>query len=664
MNVILSTAQNYYSENFAKANKTTRLIIAVQALLFTLLIVFGISGSSISKIRDFAPGLVSMDEKILIGNPKVIRSDEWGVNSLTSIGQYQNKESKNPSINSNLGPTPRKMSIIHDTGVPTSELSTLSKINLWGFFIFDLRRALAWDWWIPVLVGLNGIWLLLSLICPGQSLFNFSLALLFTLAPECVLWSNWPLLHIGTSSFAVSLAIIAFNCRNILLKLTLALLTGLLTSWFILQLYLPRLIPISLISVGTFAGYCFTHRVKFYTKGNCLFIAYAALIAFCLLFDWLYHNYDAIDRMLNSAYPGQRRVYGGAPVSMWDFNYVRGWLYPITSREDFFANYTQMPGNPCEAMSYLSLFVPITVALLIYVFKSYHRINCIFLFNFILLELFVAYEYTGIPEIIGKLTLLNRTTPARNIIGVGFTSLILLAFIYKYRNIINVKHKFILLCFYLVPFIIFVQKNKELIEFFRQNYVSSLIYITISVITAHAIFLYRTKYIALAMLLFTAPVTLFWNPIIVAPSYINVNLPRELSNQKDLKYNGRFLIADNFPVSNLFLASGHKVLNATSNYVDSYMFDNFYAKLDEPQKYNSFNHLVISIDNLHPDMSISMGLGGFINMRLNALGFDFSKFPVDYVVARKSPFIDDLNSNTKLTFVDIVGDFYFYRVKQ
>ena len=63
-------------------------------------------------------------------------------------------------------------------------------------------------------------------------------------------------------------------------------------------------------------------------------------------------------------------------------------------------------------------------------------------------------------------------------------------------------------------------------------------------------------------------------------------------------------------------------------------------------------------------MSISMGLGGFINMRLNALGFDFSKFPVDYVVARKSPFIDDLNSNTKLTFVDIVGDFYFYRVKQ
>ena len=424
--------------DFAVSHKTST-ILKVQAILFTLLIVAGISGSSISFIRDWAPGLFSMDEKILIGHPKSIRSDEWAVNTLLAIGQYQNKDSKNPRINGNLGPTPRDMSIIHDTGVPTDELSTISKVNLWGFFMFDLRRALAWDWWIPVFAGLNGIWLLLNLLCPGQSVFNFTLALLFTIAPECVAWSNWPLIHIGAATLGVSFAILALKSNNAILTLTLALLASLMISWFALQLYLPRLIPVALISVAVYAGYCLNNRVKFFARNNCIFIIYTLIIASILIFAWFYQNYDAIDKMLSSSYPGQRRMYGGMPVSNWDYNYARGWLFPVTSKESLFSEYPKMPFNQSETVSYISLFIPVTLMVIYYLFQNYKDINYIVLFTFCLLIIFVVYEYIGLPQIIGKLTFLNRSTIYRVIIGTGFSTLILIAFLYKYRSFIKIK---------------------------------------------------------------------------------------------------------------------------------------------------------------------------------------------------------------------------------
>ena len=643
--------------SFATINKTKAIII-IEFVLFFFLILFGISGSSISNIRGWAPASIFMDEKILIGHPQTIRSDEWAVNSLLSIGQYQNKENKNPRINSNIGPTPRDMSIVHDTGVPTSELSTISKVNLWGFFAFDLRRALAWDWWIPIFVGLNGIWLLLNLLCPGQTLFNFGLALLFTLAPESVIWSNWPVMHVGTASLAVSFAILALKNNNMLLSLALAFATGLLVSWFVLQLYLPRLIPVTLIAVAIYAGYCVTNRVKFFTRTNCTFIVYTILIVACLVFDWYSHNYDAISRMLNSSYPGQRRIYGGIPLTRWDFNYVRGWLFPITS-------YQAIHHNICEDQSYISLFIPVSVLFVYYIFKYHRKLNYVILFNFGLLLFFMAYEYTGIPEMLGKLTLMNRTKQTRAIIGIGFTTIILLAFLYKYKSTISSWQKLLLLILILFPFAVFFCRNYEFIHKFceKEGNLLKIVYIVSFVLIINVIILYRIKYVAFALLLFVTPVTLFWNPIIVAPSHLHVSLPSQISdNNQSVNYGGRMLVIGGGKLANLFFASGYKVMNATSHYVDPYMFDKFYSKLENPKRYNTFNHLGVAVDNLQPDMRIS-AKGASILMMLNASDFDFSVFPVDYVAVRKTPFIKELNSNNKLSFIKHVGNFDFFKVK-
>ena len=640
--------------NCAFTNKT-RIIILVQAVLFLLLLFFGISGTSLINMRSHVQGLLDMDEKVIIGSPQGIRSDEWAVNSLLSIGQFQNN---NPRVNPNLGPTPKDMSVVHDTGVPTSELSTLAKANLWGFFAFDLRRALAWDWWIPVFIGLNGIWLLLNLLFPGQPCFNFSLALLLTFAPECVVWSNWPILHVGTACMAVSLAILALKSKKLITSLTLAFLTGLLISWFVLQLYLPRLIPVALISVATYAGYCFNNRVKFFSKFNCIFIIYTLLLAACLIFDWYSRNSDGIARMLNSVYPGQRRIYGGLPVTEWDYNYARGWLFPVTNNHELYANF-------CEAQSYISLFIPTSMCILYYAFKHFRKINYIVIFNFAMLILFVVYEYIGLPEIIGKLTLLNRSKPYRSIIGISLTTVILLAFLYRSRILSSIRYKFIIFGLSLVPFIIFFCRRHELVHTMMADYKSKFICILFFIIAVNFLLVYRLKYVTAALLLFVLPVTLFWNPITIAPSHVRITLPQQMrsTSPENLKYDGRILVMGDYPLlANMFFAAGQKVMNATSHYVDPYMYKNFYSKSENPEQYNRFDHLAVVADEAQPDISVSLGGLDWIKIRVNARNYDFSSFPADYIAVQQ-PSSKELNSNPKLEFIEELGNFSFYRIR-
>lgn len=58
----------------------TRAIIIVEAVLFFCLVTFGISGSSISNIKGWAPTSISMNETLLIGRPR-----ESGLTNTLSI---------------------------------------------------------------------------------------------------------------------------------------------------------------------------------------------------------------------------------------------------------------------------------------------------------------------------------------------------------------------------------------------------------------------------------------------------------------------------------------------------------------------------------------------------------------------------------------------------
>ena len=120
-----------------------KIILAFQVLFLVIGVFFGLTGSSIGCMQDYG-NFFSYDLHGLTGTCRSIRSDEWAVDTPLAISQFNNHNEQFPVTNKNFGIEGKQMSIVHDTGTPVAELSLLAKPATWGFFLFDLRRALSW----------------------------------------------------------------------------------------------------------------------------------------------------------------------------------------------------------------------------------------------------------------------------------------------------------------------------------------------------------------------------------------------------------------------------------------------------------------------------------------------------------------------------------------
>src|SRR6185437_13647930 len=122
-------------------------VILFMLISYFSLIALGISGSSIGLLyRSFSS---EVKTTTIAFSPKPIRSDEWGVFTPMAIGQFNHKPAF-PIINQNIGLEGENMLIFGMTGMPVKHISALAKPATWGFFLFDLKSALAWYWWFPI----------------------------------------------------------------------------------------------------------------------------------------------------------------------------------------------------------------------------------------------------------------------------------------------------------------------------------------------------------------------------------------------------------------------------------------------------------------------------------------------------------------------------------
>lgn len=119
---------------------------------------------------------------------------------------------------------------------------------------------------------------------------------------------------------------------------------------------------------------------------------------------------------------------------------------------------------------------------------------------------------------------------------------------------IVVRQKLLLLPVIFLPFIIFFCSSQGMIYKLgeAEGNLFKLVYSALFIVVVNVLLLYRIKYVTIALLLFVMPVTLFWNPLIVAPSKLSVGLPEQLtrSNSRDLKYDGRILVVGGDKLAN------------------------------------------------------------------------------------------------------------------
>lgn len=622
----------------------TTCLLLIQAILFTVMLCIGITGSSAGLAKN--SGIVRMDSHRITGQYRPIRGDEWAVGTALSIAQYY-ANPQFPQINPNLSVDGQKLAIAHDTGVPVKEISAFGKPALWGFFMFDLRRGLAWYWLFPVFFAVNSFWLLLNLLWQKQEKANFVLALAATFGPYSVVWSFWPVYIASFAAFTVWSFLKLLDTEDKNTGILYSILSGLSGASLVLTLYLPRMIPCAYLMFFVAIGYIWQNKLYKNLRKKKWNIFLAAAVFCVILGSWWYNNADVIALMLNSEYPGRRFVAGGR-FGFWDF--VRGWLSPVTM-------YNNLGwANECELTTFFNLLPPLLLA--VFLTMKRHDIAASAAGATLFIFFCMVYQYAGIPDFLALITGWSHVTETRADAALEIAQILLIAYLYSQKNSFHLSKSAVtaLTAAYIIFVWLCLDKTMPppIKDFSHTN--SGIIFL-LTAIAGGLTYLLITdirKFLT-AFTVFTLATTLPYHPLTIAPSKVETGFSYDFSQKENL-FEGRIVIAS--PINaNLAVMPGLKIYNVVQHYADRSIYNKFYKHVSGSDRYN---HLLIEINDTGENLNVTIPQGDVIKISVNGRTFDFSEFGADYLIVTKDKGWLDENSTLQRLSED--GNFIYYRI--
>lgn len=388
---------------------------------FTILVASGSSGSSLALL--FENNRIAMhDAKPWLGKGQGIRSDEWEVITPMAISQ-KNHQPKFPIINSNWGHDGHNMLVVGMTGVPVAHVSAIAKPATWGFFVFDLRHALAWYWWFPFFSCLIALWLVLQKFFQLDWKISAALATSFAFAPYSATFSGWPAY---TTFFPLaSLLFIQKIVQNqrLLFALAYGLLLGVSISGFALVLYPAWQISLIYIFIPFGLAWCWQERKNLHFRSTQWVGSLVALCAsLCILGFWWIDAKEAVHAIQNTVYPGQRVLEVGGDIDPWFF--IKGLL----SLQTMYRPTTLMDPSDAGSFIFLPLALVVSGALTFISHKNTRLLGTV-LAAYMLAA--IAYMFIGSNAAIARWSLWGAVTSYRLDLALGLVQIFLMAWIFS-----------------------------------------------------------------------------------------------------------------------------------------------------------------------------------------------------------------------------------------
>jgi hypothetical protein len=393
---------------------------AATMLSFVLLVASGWTGSSLGLLLD-ERGIARHDETPWLGELRSVRSDEWQVITPLAISQTMHQP-KFPIINQNLGPDGHNMMVIGMTGVPVAHISSLAKPATWGFFLFDLRRALAWYWWFPYFSCFAAVWLLLLRFFSLDWRLAAGLALTISAAPYSVVFSGWPAYAVFfpvTGLLAADAALRTLRWQH---SVAAGVLLGLSIAGFTLVLYPAWQIPLAYL-FGSFALAWFASRRNALRFGRAQVagVIAAAAVALLLLVSWWLDASEAIAGIRGTVYPGQRSIEVGGDIDRWFL--VKG----LMSAMSMYQNSSLMWGAS-DAGS-VALFVLPAMAAVVLRFMRVRRVDAIAATLCAYLAFTLFFMFVGLWPDLARWTLWGSATSYRLDLVLAMAQLLVFAWL-------------------------------------------------------------------------------------------------------------------------------------------------------------------------------------------------------------------------------------------
>lgn len=618
------------------------LCVVLVALLF---VGMGLTGSSLPLGQKHAP-FVQMNSTNILGHDQPIRSDEWLVLTPFAIAQY-NHEPRFPVVNTHVGEDGQNMLVTSMTSVPVAHVTALAKPATWGFFVFDLRHALAWDWWFPLVGCFLALAFVLNRLSDDHWKHGFLFSALFCCSPYVVGWSFWPAYTVFFPCVILLCALQVLKTSSLYRLLALGTVMGLAIAGFFFILYPAWQVSVGYVFIALTVGLVI--RDKLYHRLNLpRLMAYALAlgVAGLLLAAWWWDAREAIHAMAQTLYPGQRLAVGGTTTLPM---LLRGFTNMAT---------LQQLNSPLSNQSLVSSFyyLLLPLAALVTVRALQNRISalewaltaaCIFL---------LYYMFVGLPVELARYSLWGRSAPLRADLALGLASLILMRLLLPKSGPpeeATSTTKTIAFIASIAWVYIIYRSLSQLDDSLTSGMPSSLLILILLITAALGYYLITQAlkpFIAISLGLSLATTASF-HPVNSAPSAVSLLAQSTTSDTLARALNGKRVVVLGSQVPALFLiASGVSVVNGTHYFPQKTLWARLDPKGTQHDVYNRYQHLMfVSAQPPAENYQLSTPRSDVVTVTLNLETFDF-RLSGAHVVLAPDSHLDGLNKNGSLVF--------------
>ncbi|MEL4319008.1 hypothetical protein WJX64_08340 [Leifsonia sp. YIM 134122] len=405
-----------------------RVLLVVPALLLiagTILVALTINGSSsgafYGSLHDGA------DPDLIAGQPEMIRTDEWNVQTVWAISQAQQGL---PVVNETF---PGGMDATLPQDLPRADWSVAFRPHLLGFLFLDVDHALTLKWWLPALALIAAVYCFVVTVLPRRPILAAGLAVGFYFSPFFQWWflqtTFWPVVWGLATMTAVWWALRSRSWGG---PVAWAAVVAYLTVVMAMGIYVPFIVPVAIVVVFFAIGMVISvlrerMPVRFILARATLVIG-AGLVGSAIVGIWLYSKQQTVAAFLNTAYPGERLQSTGAS----DLGALASAVGSSFTRALKTGGFLGLNSSEASTFFFVGAFlIPVVGWLIVRAARARRRLPWELIALTAAIVVFLAFLFVPGWDAIAHLLLLDRTTPNRVRIGVGLASIVMVVFIVK-----------------------------------------------------------------------------------------------------------------------------------------------------------------------------------------------------------------------------------------
>ena len=395
---------------------------ALSAALLVLLVVFEISGSSISL---WGPRLGEDPfNGTLFGIPRLYRSDEWSVFTPFAFSQSY---TANHAVSEVIRGCATDITMVY--AQPSWSVATLFRPFLWGYLVLGAAKGLSFFWCARAIALVLVSYECMLLVTGGRRRIAAYAAILVGFAPIVEWWfavNGTAELFIFGQGLVLALHYL-LRTRCGIGRLGWSALLSWLLGCYAMIIYPSWQIP--LVYVFGFMGIADLFLWAKQTEAGkrlaaigkvALALVPCFAVSVGLMGLSIANAWEAMQSVMHTAYPGSRFLTGGGLLPLLA-NPLVSTLAPLWPEA--------YAPNVCEASAFASLF-PLGIALAVYALVRGLRRGGVDTWIVCLLipyAILVAYGTFGFPPILAKLSLLSNVQAGRLPLALGYVDVVLLA---------------------------------------------------------------------------------------------------------------------------------------------------------------------------------------------------------------------------------------------